>query len=424
MSDPKPWLDLDPLTQRLCVITAEQLGLPLAKVKPESRLIEDLNCDSLELLELIMETEDEFGLTIPETPSTPVGKLIFSRSPFRIRDLAEFAFLNQGTGAPSRRNWRKSKTQIPAEPEREFSQLGGRYSWDVGDDKSLFEALPSDQPHAMFRRKTDGMVCVQIPASEVIIGFDAMEANHDERPSHPVSMSSFLMDIEPVSVTAFCRFLNSIEPTLQEVESLVGLPADDDRRAHLQLVYQNDRWVPKTAVQMQPVVLVSWFSANAYSLWANGLNWREYEFSDCFLPSEAQWEYASEGAFQEPDFIQAGSHERGQTYSDGVLPIANVHQSLGVSKFGLRHMSGTIWHWCSDWYDPNFYLTPEAKKLDPTNLVATATRSERGGSWVGPWELCRPTYRRGRNPIARGRCLGFRCVSPLPRVVSVSKITS
>ena len=348
MSDPKPWLDLDPLTQRLCVITAEQLGFPLAKVKPESRLIEDLNCDSLALLELIMETEDEFGLTIPETPSTPVGKLIFARSPFRIRDLAEYAFLNQGSGAPPRRGWRKSKTKIPAEPEREFSQLGGRWSGDVGEEKSLLEALPSDQPYAMFRRKTDGMVCVQIPASEVIIGFDAMEANHDERPSHPVSMSSFLMDIEPVSVTAFCRFLNSTEPTLQEVESLVGLPADDDRQTHLQWEYQNDRWVPKTAVQMQPVVLVSWFSANAYSLWANGLNWREYEFSDCFLPSEAQWEYASEGAFQEPDFIQAGSHERGQTYADGILPIANVHQSLGVSKFGLRHMSGTIWHWCSD----------------------------------------------------------------------------
>ncbi|XZE56067.1 hypothetical protein SH139x_002124 [Planctomycetaceae bacterium SH139] len=42
--------------------------------------------------------------------------------------------------------------------------------------------------------------------------------------------------------------------------------------------------------------------------------------------------------------------------------------------------------------------------------VETGVRSERGGSWVGPIELCRPSYRRGRNPDARGRCLGFRCV--------------
>jgi sulfatase modifying factor 1 len=420
MNDNKPWLDLDQLTQRLCDVTAEQLGLSPAKVKPESRLIEDLNCDSLELVELIMETEDEFGLTIPETPSTPVGKLIFTRSPFRIRDLAEFAFLNQGTGSPTRRGWRKSKTIIPIEPEREFSQLGGRWSWRIGDDKNLLESLKSDHPYAMFRRKSDGMVCLRLPTSEVTIGSDAIGANDDEKPSHQVSLSSFLMDIEPVSVIAFCRFLNSIESTPHEVESLVGLPADDDRRVHLQIEYQKDRWVPKIAVQMQPIVLVSWFSANAYSLWANGCNWREYEIRDGFLPSEAQWEYASEGAFDAPELIQAGLHQRGQTYANGVLPMANVHQSFGVSKFGLRHMSGTLWHWCRDWFDANFYLTSEARELDPMNRSPTAHRSERGGSWVGPLDLCRPTYRRGRNPLARGRCLGFRCVSPLSDSISVS----
>ncbi|QDV44542.1 acyl carrier protein [Stieleria neptunia] len=57
--------------------------------------------DWLDLIELIMETEDEFGVTIPDTPKTPVGKLIFTRQPFRVRDLAEFAFLNQGAGKPT-----------------------------------------------------------------------------------------------------------------------------------------------------------------------------------------------------------------------------------------------------------------------------------------------------------------------------------
>lgn len=89
MNDKKRWLDLDQFMQRLCVITAEQLGLDPAEVRPESRIMEDLNCNSLDMIELIMETEDEFGVTIPETPSTPVGKLIFTRAPFRIRDLAE-----------------------------------------------------------------------------------------------------------------------------------------------------------------------------------------------------------------------------------------------------------------------------------------------------------------------------------------------
>lgn len=36
-------------------------------------------------------------------------------------------------------------------------------------------------------------------------------------------------------------------------------------------------------------------------------------------------------------------------------------------------------------------------------------KSERGGSWVGPCDLARSSYRRGRIPEAKGRCLGFRC---------------
>jgi acyl carrier protein len=35
-------------------------------------------------------------------------------------------------------------------------------------------------------------------------------------------------------------------------------------------------------------------------------------------------------------------------------------------------------------------------------------------SWIGPASLCRSSYRRGRPPAARGRCLGFRCVSAVP----------
>ena len=44
-------------------------------------------------------------------------------------------------------------------------------------------------------------------------------------------------------------------------------------------------------------------------------------------------------------------------------------------------------------------------------LWPTKARSERGGSWVGPADLCRSSFRRGRPPGARGRCLGFRCIN-------------
>ncbi len=47
-------------------IIADQLGIPAEDVKPESRFIEDLGADSLDIVELIMAMEEEFETEIPD----------------------------------------------------------------------------------------------------------------------------------------------------------------------------------------------------------------------------------------------------------------------------------------------------------------------------------------------------------------------
>lgn len=47
-------------------IVAEQLGKDAAEVKNESRFLEDLNADSLDVVELVMAFEDEFEIEIPD----------------------------------------------------------------------------------------------------------------------------------------------------------------------------------------------------------------------------------------------------------------------------------------------------------------------------------------------------------------------
>ena len=47
-------------------ILAKQLNISKDKIKPESRLLEDLNADSLDFVELLMTLEYEFGISISD----------------------------------------------------------------------------------------------------------------------------------------------------------------------------------------------------------------------------------------------------------------------------------------------------------------------------------------------------------------------
>jgi len=47
-------------------IVTEQLGVDEEEVTPEASFVDDLNADSLDLVELIMSLEEEFGLEISD----------------------------------------------------------------------------------------------------------------------------------------------------------------------------------------------------------------------------------------------------------------------------------------------------------------------------------------------------------------------
>jgi acyl carrier protein len=51
---------------RVKSIIADQLGISEEQIKPESKFIEDLGADSLDIVELIMAMEEEFQTDIPD----------------------------------------------------------------------------------------------------------------------------------------------------------------------------------------------------------------------------------------------------------------------------------------------------------------------------------------------------------------------
>lgn len=58
---------VEEVKEKVTNIVSEQLNIPKEDIKLESAFIADLKADSLDLVELVMEFEDEFGIQIPES---------------------------------------------------------------------------------------------------------------------------------------------------------------------------------------------------------------------------------------------------------------------------------------------------------------------------------------------------------------------
>lgn len=52
--------------ERVQSVVSEQLGVDLEKVTADAEFVQDLNADSLDLVELIMQLEEEFGVEISD----------------------------------------------------------------------------------------------------------------------------------------------------------------------------------------------------------------------------------------------------------------------------------------------------------------------------------------------------------------------
>jgi acyl carrier protein len=69
----------DEILARLKPVIAEQLGVDEADVKEDASFTEDLNADSLDLVELIMSLEEQFKLQISDEDAeklTTVGEAV------------------------------------------------------------------------------------------------------------------------------------------------------------------------------------------------------------------------------------------------------------------------------------------------------------------------------------------------------------
>jgi acyl carrier protein len=75
------------IEEKVKAIIVDQLGVSAEEVKPESSFVEDLGADSLDLTELIMAMEEEFGLEIDDEEAQKLLK---------VKDVTEYITSKKG----------------------------------------------------------------------------------------------------------------------------------------------------------------------------------------------------------------------------------------------------------------------------------------------------------------------------------------
>lgn len=166
-----------------------------------------------------------------------------------------------------------------------------------------------------------------------------------------------------------------------------------------------------------PVCHLSFFEADAFARW-----------SGCRLPTEAEWEAATEKLTLIPR-EQNGATEllvtaslRGESKPTvlsavraNMLETGRLHPAAANAGPGLQQMFGDVWEWTSSPYTgyPGYRPLPGALGEYNGKFMSSQVIL-RGGSCVTPGMHIRPTYRNFFPPSMRWQVCGVRLAKDLP----------
>ncbi len=241
----------------------------------------------------------------------------------------------------------------------------------------------------------DNAFMVSVPTGLFTMGTE-YDAQWDGPKTQSVNISGFWIykyDVTVAQYRAFCAATGyALPPWPGNYYSWAGKSGWDD-----------------AALQLHPIVNVTWYDAKAYADWAK-----------VKLPTEAQWEYAARGA-QGRNYPWGGMATATNSYNGwNDTKCANFRNSYSVYKSTwivgsfpgaswcvAQDMAGNVKQWCDDWYGN--YST--ALVLNPLGPPTGSKRVLRGGSWRCFENENRGAYRDKADPNLHQNYVGFRCVS-------------
>jgi formylglycine-generating enzyme required for sulfatase activity len=218
------------------------------------------------------------------------------------------------------------------------------------------------------------------------------DGNRDEMPRHQVTLSSFAIDIHPVTNEQFVRFLE-----------VMGGEKDSN---HNDIIRLRDSRIKRSGGKLSiesgyakhPVVGVTWYGAVAYAKWVGKR-----------LPTEAEWEIAARG-MQENALYPTGDDIE-KTQANFFSSDTTAVMSYAPNSYGLYDMAGNVYEWCYDWYGYNYYEISNQEPENPQGPLQGVYRVLRGGCWKSLKEDLRCSRRHRNNPGTVNGTYGFRCAS-------------
>lgn len=325
-------------------------------------------------------------------------------------------------------------------------------------DLHILKDVPKDL------KTPEGMVWV--PGGQFVQGavdHDQMAMGH-EKPSHPVAVDGFFMDITTVTNSQFAKFVSATgyitvaERSVDWEELRKQLPSDAEKphdsilqpgslnfkraRSTLPNLYDFSQWWqwtigsnwrnpngPGSSIEgkdLYPVVHIAFEDALAYCSWTGRR-----------LPTEAEWEYAARGNLMGTIYFwgddAAQLTERANTW-EGEFPVSNSTtdgyelrapvKSYPPNGFGLYDMAGNVWEWTSDWYNAKYYGQLHSQKrvsVNPQGAITSYNPNNpyakekviKGGSFLCNASYCgsyRVSARMGSSLDSSLEHLGFRAV--------------
>src|SRR6266404_3274669 len=148
-----------------------------------------------------------------------------------------------------------------------------------------------------------------IPAQTFIMGDQTGAGWPDQKPAHPVTLSSYYIASHLVTVQEYCDFLNSSSWDIEDGTFIVRKEGGEVlvNYPYSPVTKDGGKYIPKAHADRQPMYYVTWEGA---ALYCNYLSEKEglkptYEPANRWacdflaggyhLPTEAQWECAARG---------------------------------------------------------------------------------------------------------------------------------